>query len=489
MADNKQLDDQYRQPPPESDKVKVGDVCGIAGIHINTGMVQDEFLLKLHGDKARKVYREMRDNDPTVGAILFAVEMMLRASKWRVEAKENEDVKDSVGTESLEVVGSQIKDHESAKAFLESVLFEDMTTTWDEFIAIALSMLPYGWQYTEICYKKRNGLKEDPKLSSQYDDGLIGIEKLADRSQETLDRWDMGSDGTVYGMWQYPPNYAASMYIPAEKAIHFRPHPFKDSPEGRSMLRNAYRPWYFLKNIQEIEAIAIERELNGLPVVHIPNSVLNGATPEAKTAVAQYKKMVRDVKFNEQGGLVLPSDPYYDDEGKPSGVKQVEFSLVSANGSRAIDSDKVIKRYQSDIARTILAQFILLSQSGSSGGYAQSENESDMFLRAAEGWLESIASTINRQLVTKIWKVNGLDQALMPKVVPGKLKPADLEALGNYIQKLAGAGLSFIDEETEKHLRNIADLPAGQLNTEDEVVFDNDDPAEGKDEIKPNKQE
>jgi len=475
MTDSNKLDDQYRQPPHESDKVKVNDVCGVAGIHINSGMVQDEFILKLQGDKARKVYREMRDNDATVGAILFAVEMMLRACKWRVEAKDGESVEYSEETESIEVVGSQVVDHKSAVSFLDSVLFQDMTTTWDEFIAIALSMLPYGWQYTEICYKKRNGLKEDPKLSSQYDDGLIGIEKLADRSQETLDRWDMDSGGTVHGMWQFPPNYAASMYIPAEKAIHFRPHPFKDSPEGRSMLRNAYRPWYFLKNIQEIEAIAIEREMNGLPVVYIPNSVLNGTSTEAKAAVEQYKKMVRDVKYNEQGGLILPSDPYYDDEGKPSSTKQVEFTLVSANGSRAVDADKVIKRYQGDIARTILAQFILLSQSGSTGGYAQSSNESDLFLRAAEGWLESIASTINRQLVTKIWKVNGLDPALMPTVIPGKLKPEDIGALGDYIQKLAGAGLTFFDSDTEKHLRDIAGLPAGDPNTEDEVVFDTDD--------------
>ena len=468
-------DEEYRQPPESENPIAIGEVCGAAGVHISSGIVYEEFITNLHGSKGRKVYREMRDNDSTVGSILFAVEMMLRASKWRIEPKETIDAKSSTGTEGIERTSNGVTDHESAVSFLESVLFEDMTTTWDEFIAIALSMLPYGWQYSEIVYKIRNGLTDDPKTSSEYDDGLIGIAKLADRPQATLDRWDVGADGTVYGMWQYPPNYSKSLYIPAEKAIHFVPHPFKDSPEGRSMLRNAYLPWYYLTKIQRIEAIAIEREMNGLPVIAIPNSILNGTSAEAKKAKADYVKMARDIKFNEQGGLVVPSNTYLDEEGNPTTVKQVEFSLVSANGSRAIDSDKVIKRYQGDIARTILAQFILLSQAGSSGGYAQSANESDMFLRAAEGWLESIASTINRQLVTKIWKVNGLDQALMPQVVPGKLKATDLEALSNYIQKLSTAGMSFFDDETMEYLREEGGLPAGQPNTEDEVIFDTDD--------------
>ena len=38
----------------------------------------DDFLPQLRGTNALRVYREMSDNDATVGAILFAIEQLLR---------------------------------------------------------------------------------------------------------------------------------------------------------------------------------------------------------------------------------------------------------------------------------------------------------------------------------------------------------------------------------------------------------------------------
>lgn len=465
--------DRQRQAPDAPPNPKSMDQIGVSGVKIQSGFVHDEFIQKLVGEKGRKVYREMRDNDATVGSILFAVEMLLRAVDWRIEYQGMDDGTSGVDYEESEAQDFRsITDPDEAVRFLEGVLFDDMSHTWDDFIANVLTMLTFGWQYTEICWKRRKGLSEDPNTSSIFDDGMIGISKLADRSQETLDRWDRDEQGTIYGMWQQDPNGGANRYVPMAKSLLFRPHAFKDSPEGRSILRTAYRSWYFLKNIQEIEAIAIERELNGLPVMYIPNAILNGQSDQSKQAVALYTRMVRDVKFNEQAGMLLPSDPYYDAEGAPSSVRQVEFKLINSEGTRAIDTDKVIKRYQGDIARTILAQFILMSQSGSKGGYAQSKSEIDLFLRATEGWLESIASILNRHLIPKIWSINGLDPSIMPYIVPGKVAPENLGELGDFIQKMSGAGFVLTDTPTENHLRNIAGLPESMGLTEDQVVFD-----------------
>ncbi len=462
-----------RQAPTEEPSPTSMDAIGVAGVKISSGFVHDEFIVNLVGERGRKIYREMRDNDATVGAILFAIEMLLKAVPWTVEYDDNEDDEDAeaAATPAINQEGTKtVNDGEQAVNFIEGLLFDDMSHTWDDFIATVLSMLPFGWQYTEIVWKRRLGPSQDPVKDSIYSDGLIGIHKLADRSQETLDRWDMDDQGTVWGMWQQPPNGGEIRYIPMAKALLFRTNPFKDSPEGRSMLRTAYRSWYFLKNIQEIESIAVERELTGLPVVRIPDAILNGATDEAKRQVAQYTKMVRDVKFNEQGGIVLASDPYYDAEGTPTSVRQVEFELVTSGGSRAIDTDVIIKRYQGDIARTVLAQFILLSQAGSKGGYSQSKSEIDLFLGAGEGFLASIASIVNRDLIPKIWKVNGLDPQYMPYCKPGALAPDDLGVLGEYVSKLAAAGISLFDEDTSEHLRDIAGLPKAPEGHEDEAL-------------------
>lgn len=467
----------HRQAPSEEVDATSMDAMGVAGVKISSGFVHDEFIINLIGERGRRIYREMKDNDATVGAILFALEMLLRAVSWDVEFDDEEEAETESTTPDINLNATgTIRNGEDAVQFIEGMLFDDMSHTWDDFISIVLTMLPYGWQYSEIVWKRRLGPNQEPTKDSIYSDGMIGVHKLADRSQETLDKWDVDEQGTVWGMWQCPPLGGEVRYIPMAKALHFRPSSHKDNPEGRSLLRTAYRSWFFLKNIQEIESIAIEREMNGLPVVYIPDAILNGTTAEAKTAVESYKKMVRDVKFNEQGGIVLPSDPYRDREGTPTGIKQVEFALVNAGGSRAVDTDAVIKRYQGDIARTILAQFILLSQAGSKGGYSQSKSEIDLFLGAGQGFIDSIADTCNRELIPKIWKVNGLDPQYMPYLKPGKLAPDDLGVLGEYVAKLAAAGVMLFDEETSEYLRDVGGLPKGsEINEDEEITFDTDE--------------
>jgi hypothetical protein len=433
-----------RESDPSNQAVKPFAELGVAGAKISNGFVHDEFIPKLQGDRGRRIFREMRDNDATVGAIIFAIEMILRAVEWSVE--ENQTAPE--GT-----------DREDAAEFIRGALFDDMSLTWDEFISEVLSMLVFGWEYTEIVYKRRLGpMQKDPANRSKYNDGLIGVRKLANRAQETLDRWEIDDKGGISGLWQQPPNGGALCYIPIEKALLFRPHPSKGSPEGRSVLRGAYRSWYFLKNLQEIEAIAVERELNGLPVVYVPDAILSGTETAAQTAKNQYIQLVRDIKLNEQGGVVLPSDPWRDADGKPTGQRQVELELLSSTGSRSIDTTKTVLRYQQDIARTVLADFIMLGSS-ETGSFALSKNKTDFFVRALEGWLGSIAETLNRYLVPRIWTLNNFSPELIPRVAPGRPAPVDLEELGSFIESLSRSGIVLNDEETESTLRSKAGLP------------------------------
>lgn len=444
-------------PPMVPKEVKTAspyEEMGVAGVKVSNGFVHDEFLYQLNGESGRRIYREMRDNDAVISALIFVIEMLLRAVPWTISSDEK---------------GEQA---EEAIEFVESVFFKDMDHTFDDFIGNILTMLTYGWQYTEMVFKRRIGPEEEDKTRrSIYTDGKIGIRKLADRSQQTLHRWELDDNGEVLGMWQMPPVGGKSLiFIPIEKALHFRPHQHKGSPEGRSILRGAYRSWFFLKNIQEIEAIAIERELNGLPVGYIPNAILNGTSAEAIAARQKYESMVRDIKLNEQAGVLLPSDPYYDSEGNPTTMRQVEFKLLSAEGSRSIDTNMVALRYQMDMARTVLADFMMLGATDR-GSYALAEEKTRIFLRTLEGWLESISTIINRKAIPALWRLNGLDLTYMPKLIPGTVKPKDLKVLSEFISQLARAGAPlFPDDALENHIRNIAGLP--EKTPEDEFTIE-----------------
>jgi hypothetical protein len=441
---------------------------GVAGLKVASGYVYEEFLPQLRGRLAAVTYREMSDNDATVGAVLIAVELLSRAVVWRVDPADDSAEADE------------------AAEFAKSLL-DDMSHTWEDFIAEAMTMLVYGWSYHEIVLKRRVGPDQtDPTRRSRYTDGKIGIRKLAPRAQETLVRWEMQEDGGIAGLVQMPPYGGGERYIPIDRALLFRTTTRKNNPEGRSVLRNAYRSWYILRTIQDVEAVGIERELAGLPVVSIPTQYLTSTRPEDQAVRVAYEKIARDLKFNEQGGLVIPSDTFPNTDGSPSSVPLVTVRLLSTAGSRAIDTSRVVTRYQTDIARTVLADFVLLGQS-ERGSFALSKNKTDLFLRAIEVFLNQIAAVLNRHLLSRIWAYNSMDPATIPTLVPGRVSPVDLGELGKFLSDLSGAGAQmFPDDELEAHLRDVAGLPAKSTSSEvganagDGMAGDDDGLTEGQ---------
>ncbi len=414
---------------------------GVSGLKVFSGYLNEEYQQELRGTQGIKIYRQMSETDPVVNAVLTAIILILRAVDWRVEPSN-----DSPEAE---------KEAEFARSLLD-----DMSHSWEDTVSEIMSMLTFGWSYHEIVLKRRIGPdSSDASTRSKFTDGRIGIRKLPIRSQDSLMRWQMQQDGGIDGLWQMPPQGGPLLFVPILRGLLFRTTSKKNNPEGVSILRAAYRPWYFKKTIEENEAIGIERELAGLPVVSIPAKYLAATASDADKLVrTQYEKIARDVKFNQQGGLVIPSDHYPTAAGDPSPVPMVDVKLLSTGGRRAIDTDPIIARYNRNIAMSALADFITLGDQ--KGSYALSKNKSELFLRACETYLNQIAAVLNRFLLPRIWAYNGLSYDLMPEMKPGRVAPVDLAELGTYIQQLAAAGAPlFPNQELSEHLADVAGLP------------------------------
>jgi hypothetical protein len=409
---------------------------GTSGLRQFGGYVQEEFLKELRGTNAARIYREMSDNDPVVGAMLFAVSMLIRQVEWRVQAADDSP------------------EAEEAKQFVEEVM-NDMSSSWSSVIAEICTMFVYGFAPLEIIWKKREGPDAtDGSRRSAYNDGRIGIRALPLRAQNTISKWLIDDeDGSIDGVYQQPYS-GGEVLIPIEKLLLFRTTEERQNPEGRSILRNAYRPWHFKKRIEELEGVGIERDLAGLPVAYIPGKMLMSGADAADRAMAErYKRMVTAVKRDNHEGLLLPSDR--DKSGNPL----YEFKLLSTGGSRQFDTTKVIDRYNRAIATTVLADFIFLGQ-GTTGSFALSSNKTEVFATAIGAFLGGIADTFNRHLFPRLWRLNGLEYEYMPCLVPGDLEKPDLGQLSAYIQSLTTAGAQmFPDRELENHLREAAGLP------------------------------
>lgn len=416
---------------------------GIAGDNTHNGNIRaDEFLPELRGKRAIRKYREMRDNDSTIGAVMYATEQVLR----------DVDIKVMPANDTPEA--------QREAEYVESI-FKDMDHTLDDHISEALSSLTFGFAWFEVVYKRRNGpTASSDKGRSKYSDGRMGVRKIAIRAPWTISKFEVDQKtGDILGIYQEGSGYNNTTFIPSRKSLYYRTTAINNDPSGRSILRNAYTSYEYLNNLQNIEAIAVERELAGIPVARIPSEYLSpDATAAQSGFLANLQQILRDVKFNEQGYIVLPSDTYPDSNGSPTNTRLVDVELMASNGKRNIDIDPIVKRYQHDIARSVLSEFLMLG-GGNTGSYALSKSKTDLFLRALESYIQAIVDVLNKQLVERLWELNGLNYDLMPTVVAGDVAPHDLREIAAFLRNLNGANIDVSSHpEVIQDLMDIAEL-------------------------------
>lgn len=378
---------------------------GTSGLKTQFGTIQDEFMRELRGKDGYKRYDEMRRNSPVVGALLSAIEQSIRSADWQFVSDLGED--------------------DPRLEFLDYAM-GCMSHTWNDHVSEALTMLPFGYSVFEIVYKRDSS-------------GRLCWRKFAPRGQDTIESWEFDADGGLQGIKQRTESYQV-VTIPIDKAVLYRTRVERNNPEGRSMLRNAWISYYYLKNIQQVEAIGIERDLAGLPVIKLPP----GATTDTSSAISDASvaaKMVRNIRQDEQAGVVLPDG--------------WTFELVSTGGSRQFDTDAVVRRYESRILMSALAQFLMLGQD-SVGSLALSSDQTDFFTMSVNAIADVIAATFTEFAVKRLLELNGMDT----DGVRWEHSPAgdvNLERLGAFLQQ-TGSMLTWTPAD-EAWLRQSAGLP------------------------------
>lgn len=445
---------------------------GFTGLNQMSGMVREEFHKDLQGKAAIAVYREMWMNEPIVNAIMFAVSMLMRQAKWYVRPWIDPalvDATPAAGKPSktpppppsanpldpklpaepvpaAPLVEADPDAKEKAR-FVESCM-TDMAHSWEDMIIEVLTMLPFGWSLLETVYKRRAGPMTSEADSSRFSDGLIGWKKLPIRSQDSLKQWvfDPVSGAATAMVQQTVTGQTAT--IPLTKALLFRTQSHKNNPEGRSVLRGSYRPWYFKKRIEEVEGIGVERDLAGLPVLTPPEGldIWNTQDPAMSTLRQAAEKIVRNIRRDEQEGVL-----------KPFGW---QLELLSTGGRRAFDTGGIIDRYNNLIAMTVLADFIILGHNNRYGSFALGSAKTHMFGLAIGGWLDAIKAVFNRYAIPRLFAVNGWPPDRLPTLEYEDIETPNLADLGTYITALSGAGMQlFPNPVLEKYLLRVGTMP------------------------------
>lgn len=408
---------------------------GVTGLNRTTGkgFVYEEFLPALSGQQWKRIYREMRDNDAVIGGMFFALEMNLRRAPWTVEAAK----------------GSGSKGEGIAQFVRDSM--DDMEHTWTDFICEGLNMFAFGHMAFETVYKRRQG--PSGKASSKFKDGLIGWKKQAPRSPESIIYWIWDDDGNLEGLEQQAaPDYRNTV-IPIEKLLLFQTTSIKQNPEGRSLLRNCFVPFWRKRRLEEVEAIGIERDLCGIPVLHATAEALAqmGGGDQVKGQAAA-EKLVRNLRNDQQAGVVLPNA--WDENGK----RMVELSLLQTGGAKQTNPGDTICRYNQDILNTMLSGFLQFGQTPT-GSKSLHVSATEIYSQAISAFLDSLADKMNRVAIPRLMALNRMDLELAPKLVPEEAGSRDLEELSVYIKNLSQSGLTFFDDKTANYLRKVGRLP------------------------------
>lgn len=409
----------------KKNKIPVYGEIGSIGLERYSGYINEEFLTNLRMPNCLKIYKEMAFNDATTGGVLLLIESMMRKLPYNVESG-----------------GDKRVDKKIAEFITQCM--DDMEHSWLDFIVEILSMFVYGWSWHEIIYKKR--MIEN----SKYPDGRIGWAKLPIRSQNTWSSWvyDENDPDKLIGMQQLAPNTNKLVIIPYEKSLLFRTKIYRNSPEGVSLLRTAYRAWYFKKRIEEIEGIGIERDLAGMPVLKVPSEldIFNKDNPDAVQLKAYLEKLVSNVRRDQNEGLLFPDN--YD------------FKLESSSSTRQFDTTSIINRWDQRIAMTLLSDLILMGAERT-GSFALAKEKKNLLAASLEAHADNILNVMNKIAIPRLIKLNSFTgYTEYPKIIRGEIETPDMSKMSDALTKLNALGMRFLpNERTERYLRECLGLP------------------------------
>lgn len=370
-------------------------------------LIYEEQKRDLLFPRAAKTYKEMSTEAPVIASILYLCNSAIRSLGWTVEGPDESD------------------DSKRAVEFIEQNL-DGLAVPWSQVIEEALSVLIYGFCFLETIYKPN------------YYTGLIEWYDFAPRSQSSLAGWKFEGDQCTHFI-QYDPALGRTVEIPLSRGVLLNINKTRKNPEGQSLLRSCYIPYRYLQQLQQIEAIGIERALNGFPVITTPETVnLNDDTVESNR--------IREEVDNMGTGIRNDSIDYV---AKPEGWK---IELLTPGTTRSVDVDTTIKRYNSQIASSFSANI----QDMANAVNASAANvQQSMLNQALQSFVNNIAETFNKHAVEKLLRINGF--VGKAELVPCRIKQPTMNELALVLRAM---GLNIAgDKELMNSLRALLDVP------------------------------
>lgn len=349
-----------------------------------------------------KDLNKMLDNDGTAQALYLVFTNPILGSGWKIEPYDTSD------------------EAKKQAEFVESVLRKPpeqggMSTPMDLVLEDMLRAVVEGFRVYEKVYS--------------IQDGKIVYSKIASRDTETVTLRE-DDRGGFNGITQQAiiGNEFKYVSIPREKCFLFTYNKSRNWLYGRSAFTSAYYHYdkkhraYYLEN-QRLQASAIPMKL-----VKQVGSGNQGSLDDAVDAVDE-------LGFSATVGV-------------PGG-----YEVDPLNLSNGMSGMELINHHNAEMSRSILAQFMMLGTGSSTGSWALSSDQSDMFIQALESLVRALESHITSYLLPDLVDYN-FETQYYPRFKFNKLSDSTKALLKEFalkvIEKSDGLPQDFVDAVMDK---------------------------------------
>jgi Protein of unknown function (DUF935) len=382
-----------------------------------------EIVPELSGANAIQTYDRMAMGDAAVDISLRAGKMPIVGADFFIEPYDSEEV----NKEIADFVGFNILESESAP-FL-SVLQD------------ALRMMEHGFSTSEKVFEEREWT---PRRKGANRRKFIMLKKMAPRLAPTVRKIvydDHGGPTGIEHMATRADNKPEPVEIPISKLVIFANNRKGGNLEGQSLLRTAYKHWYYKDNLYKIDGIQKERHGMGFPTIVLP--------PTANDRDIQLAlDLVSNIRTNERGGAVLPTG--------------WELKFAELPG-QPVDVMRSIDHHNAMIMLNVMAQFLLMGIA-EGGGRATAGAHQDMFTKSLRFLANVMCDMFNLYVIPQLVAYN-YDTDNFPQLKARNIgETKDLQQWASALANLAARNLITLDLETEQWVRSKIDAPMKLTN-------------------------
>jgi hypothetical protein len=392
-----------------------------------TSWTRREYNNDLVGLKGLKVFDKMRKSDGTVRGTLRLAKTPVLAGQWGIKP-----------------ASDSTRDKNVAE-FVWSCFQDWMTTSWPQFITESLLMLDFGYYMFEKVFARGADI---PGYTGPAD--RVVWKKLAPRHPMDVQEWYYDVNGGPISVDMWAPQITTSgdfeggiiqanqltVNIPIDKLLVFTFDKEAGNIEGVSLLRTAYKHWYYKDNLYKIDAIQKERHGIGVPVIKLPM----GFSSEDKRNADQ---LGRNLRTNERAHVVLPPN----------------WELVFAElKGQPVDCLPSIRHHDEMIPATILGRWMSTDKT-------DVEEQHTLFLKGTRFTADILIDTINKFLIPQLVRFNW-SRVGYPKLYAKRIgEQEDWRTESFTLRNYVGAGIIVPDDGLEDQIRDQMGYPARDNST------------------------